>query len=319
MESIVYNLSNEQYHRGEEEREYLSSSQLKLLLKSPKYFRHCLDNPQEEKSDALRFGSLFHNLMACSAEHPDNETDAVGQWLRDIALFAPPTNDKTGQPYGAGTKAYALAYEEFLEANADKTIASKEEVEQALEMHRSLLHGCGETSRQVRRLLKKTKASEVSYFLTTENGVKIKARPDLLTGDCLVDWKSYGLDSLDEESIVRQIIRYRYDISLSQYQYVLHAIEGKWYRPILVFVQKTAPFDCVMCDISEWCYNYDGDYDIVTPGVGAMEFSRLLGLYAECRRKDSWPGAENAVEADGKTRVMKPKVPAYFGRKYLDE
>lgn len=319
MEQIIRGLSNEAYHHQKPYSDYLSSTNLKAYAKSPKAAKFLLDNPTEEKSDALRIGSLFHDLMACSAEHYDNGTEAIAEWMRHIAVFNPPKNDKTGQPYGAATKAYKEAYETFLQSNEGKLIVSQAELSQVNAMHQALLLDCGETSKQVCKLLKWAKATEVSYFYETEDGIKLKVRPDLLTNGKIVDWKTCSLDSLDEDSIARQIIKYRYDVSLAMYQYVLHAIEGKWYTPILIFAQKTAPFDSIMCDISEWCYQYDKTYDVVTMGCGALEFRRLLDLHAECVRKNEWPGAETSIEADGNVRIMKPKIPAYFGMKYYNE
>lgn len=319
MEPIVYGLSNEQYHRGEKERQYLSSSLLKKYLISPKAYKFALDNPTEEKSDALRFGSLFHDLMACCAEHYGNSTEATAEWMRHIAVFEPPKNDKTGQPYGNTTKAYSTTYEAFLQANEGKTIASNDELAIIDKMHKSLLCDSGATSEQVRKLLKWARATEVSYFYETENGIKLKVRPDLLTNGKIVDWKTCSLDSLDEDSIARQIIRYRYDVSLSMYQWTIFQIEKKWYTPILVFVQKQEPFDAVMCDISEWCYSYDRDEDFVKPGVGALEFRKLLDLHTECVKNNEWPGAETSIEADGNTRIMKPAVPYWLGMKYFAE
>ena len=318
MKQIVHGLPNEAYHHQAPYSEYLSSSQLKRYAVSPKAFKFALDNPTEEKSDALRFGSLFHDLMASCAEHYDNDTEAIGEWMRGIAVFTPPKNEKTGQPYGAATKAYKEAYEAFLQGNGGKTIASNEELSLVQKMCQSLLINSGATSEQVRRLLKWAKATEVSFFYETEDGLKLKVRPDLLTRSKIVDWKTCSLDSLDEDSIARQIIKYRYDVSLSMYQWVLHEIEGKWYTPILVFVQKSEPFDAIMCDISEWCYTYYPDEDFVKPGVGAMEFQRLLKLHTECVRNNEWPGAESTIEADGNTRIMKPTVPYWYAMKYFE-
>lgn len=319
MNNTIYGLSNYAYHNESPYSDYLSSSSLKLYLKSPKAAKFALDNPTEDKSDVLRIGSLFHDLMACSAEHYDNGTKAIAEWMRHIAVFDPPKNEKTGQLYGSTTKAYKEAYEVFLQANEGKMIASNDEISVINQMYKSLLCDSGATSEQVRKLLRWAKATEVSYFYETEDGIKLKVRPDLLTKTKLVDWKTCSLDSLDEDSIARQIIKYRYDVSLAMYQWTIFQIEKKWYAPILVFVQKQEPFDCVMCDISEWCYQYDKTYDVVTMGCGALEFRRLLDLHAECVRKNEWPGAETSIEADGNVRIMKPKIPAYFGMKYYNE
>lgn len=311
---VIHGLSNEQYHNGAEESQYLSSSLLKKYLISPKCYKYYIDNPIEEKSDALRFGSLFHDCMAALAEGA-----TLCEVIDAIAAFEPPINEKTGQPYGSTTKAYAAAYEKFISELNGVLASTAEEKELASAMLNSLLYDSGATSEQVRKLLKWAKATEVSYFYETEDGIKLKVRPDLLTNGKIVDWKTCSLNSLDEDSIARQIIKYRYDVSLSMYQYVLHAIEGKWYTPILVFVQKQEPFDAVMCDISEWCYQYFPDEDFVKHGVGAMEFKRLLDLHTECVKNNEWPGAESSIEADGNTRIMKPAIPYWLGMKYFEE
>lgn len=314
---VIHGLSNEQYHHGSPYNEYLSSSQLKWYLRSPKFFKHQLDNPVEEKSDALRFGSLFHDLMACMAEH-NGDWDAVKHWRFHYAVFEPPLNPK-GQPFGKTTKAYLEAYANFEKENADLIIATQDELDLAYDMCHSLWCKCGATSEQVRKLLKWAKATEVSYFYETEDGIKLKVRPDLMTRDKIVDWKTTSLESLDEDSIAKAIIKYRYDVSLSMYQNVIHEITGKWYTPILVFVQKSEPHDAIMADISEWCYQYFPEDDFVKPGVGALEFRRLLDMHTECVKNNEWPGAETSVEADGDTRIMKPSVPYWLGMKYFEE
>ena len=175
MENVIHGLSNEAYHHEAPYSEYLSSSQLKRYAVSPKAFKFALDNPKEEKCDALRLGSLFHDLMACSAEHYDNGTKAIAEWMRHIAIFDPPKNEKTGQLYGSTTKAYKEAYEVFLQANEGKMIASNDEMSVINQMHKSLLCDSGATSEQVRKLLKWGKP-EVSHFIEYE-GCKFKWRP----------------------------------------------------------------------------------------------------------------------------------------------
>lgn len=322
---VIHGLSNEQYHHGEEERHYLSSSQLKWYLKSPKFFKHNIDNPTEEKSDALRFGSLFHDLMACCAEHYDNGTEAIGHWMRGIAVFAPPKNDKTGQPYGNTTKAYKEAYEAFLQANAGKTIASNEELSLVQKMCQSLLLDSGATSEQVRKALRYGKP-EVSHFVEYE-GCKFKFRPDLTTRykrkgrQCadLYDWKSVATDDLSEESINRIILKYGYHISASHYQFFYHEQTGIWPGFILVLVSKVAPHDCVMVDMCNYGYRYYPEADIVAIGPGAMEFKKLLDLHIKCTKENQWPGAEQAIPDNNGVRILEIQPPNYYSRKFFDE
>lgn len=312
IEPTIYGLSNKAYHFESPYTDYLSSSQLKFYSKSPRYARFMLDSAAAEESDALRFGSLFHDLMAALS---DGAT--LDEVIAAVAVFEPPVNEKTSLPYGDTTKAFAAAYDAFMQANSGKLIASRDELSQVSAMLHSLLNGSGATSAQVRKLLRWGKA-EVSYFYETEDGTKLKVRPDLLSRGDLVDWKTCALDSLDEDSIARQIIKYRYDISLSMYQWVLHEINKKWYRPLLIFVQKQPPYDAIICDISEWCFSRD-EYDLVTMGCGALEFKRLLNLHTACVKSNSWPGAESAVKAENNARIMKPSVPVWFDQKYFKE
>lgn len=325
MEPIVYGLSNEQYRRGEEERQYLSSSQLKWYLKSPRYAKYMLDQLTygdakavqngkavedviEGKSDALRFGSLFHDLMASCAEHFDNGTEAIGEWMRGIAVFAPPKNEKTGQPYGSTTKAYKDRYEAFLQFHKGQTIASQDEIDTATHMAMSLINQCGATSEQVRKLLRWGKP-EVSHFIEYE-GCKFKWRPDLETRHKIVDWKTVSTDDLSERSINAQIAKYGYDISAAFYLFMEHLQSGKWKQFYWIFVSKQEPYDAVMVDASEWTYKHDDG--IVLPQVGAIKMKALLDLHIRCTRENEWPGAEIFIpESDNGLRIMCPTPPPW--------
>lgn len=314
MEQIVYGLSNEQYHYGEEERQYLSSSQLKWYLRSPKFFKHNIDNPTEDKSAALRFGSLFHMAM-----EKFQQFGTIDAFYDRIAIFTPPKNDKTGQPYNTTTKAYAEAYNRFLADNQGKEIAAFEDVQLIDDMVGSLVRPSvgGATARQVLKLLRWGKP-EVSFFLETEDGIKLKVRPDLLTRKKIIDWKTTTSDDLTEDAINRTILKYGYHISAAMYQFVAHEILGKWLDFILVFVSKVAPHDCVMVDMCNYGYRYFADADIVSMGPGAMEFKRLLDLHVKCTKENHWPGAEQAIPENGGVRILEIQPPRYFANKYLE-
>lgn len=71
----------------------------------------------KETTDAMRLGTQFHELTL----EGDEAFNARN------ALWTPPVNDKTGKPYGAGTKNYADALAAWEEANAGKTAYTEEE------------------------------------------------------------------------------------------------------------------------------------------------------------------------------------------------
>ena len=308
----IYGLSNEDYHNSEPYRQYLSSSQLKKYLISPKAFKHSLDNPEEIKSDALRFGSLFHDCMGALAEGGSLE-----HIIDAIAVFEPPINAKTGQPYGTTTKAYKEAYEAFTASLSETLVSTADERDMANAMLQSLLFGSGSTSEQVRKLLKWGKP-EVSHFVEYE-GCKFKFRPDLETKRKIVDWKTVSTDDLSEESINRIILKYGYHVSAAFYQFFEHERTGVWKQFILVLVSKVAPYDCVMVDMSNYGYRYLPDVDMAILGPGAMEFKRLLDLHVKCTKENHWPGAETFIPDIDGVRVLEIQPPRYYANRFIEE
>lgn len=313
MENTIYGLSGGQYHHGEGYRDYLSSTQLKWYAASPRHYRWMLDHPEaREETDALRFGSLFHDLMAACAEHYGNGPEAIAQWLRGVAVFEPPVNERTGLPYGPATKAYREAREEFLQANEGKTIASNDELSIIDKMARSLLVGSGAASAQVCKLMEWGKP-EVSHFAEYE-GCLFKYRPDLETRRKIVDWKTVGTADLSEESVNRIVSKFGYDISAAFYQFFHNRLFGFYPAFYLVLVSRQPPHDFVMADMSLWAYDTDPETGIVTPGPGAVKFRALLDQHIWCVRHDRWDGASSRIMPDRRgRRIMTPQPPAYEG------
>lgn len=316
IEPIIYGLSNEGYHNSQPYSEYLSSSQLKWYLKSPRHAKFMLDNPTDDKSDALRFGSLFHDLMGSIAERKSINTGLL-EWYSHIAMFQAPVNPKTDQPYGATTKAHKEAYEAFLSDNAGKIIADDSEVELCRDMMYSLCEYSGATSEQVRKLLKWGKP-EASHFIEYE-GRCFKWRPDLETKRKIVDWKTVATDDLSEESVNRIILKYGYHISSSFYQFFEHEQSGIWKQFILCLVSKVPPHDCVMVDMCNYGYRYYPEADMVGIGPGAMEFKRLLDLHIRCEKEHYWPGAEQAIPDNNGVRILEIQPPKYYANRFIEE
>ena len=304
MESVIYGLSNEDYHRGEGYRDYLSSSQLKAYAKSPKFAKFMLDNPQEE-TEAMRFGSLFHSAMQLFQQH-----GTIDAFWDSVAIFQPPVNPKTDQPYGTTTKAYAEAYAQFLADNQGKEIATLGEVQQIDDMVGAVVRPCvgGATAKQVLSLLRWGKP-EVSHFFEYE-GCKFKFRPDLESPKKIIDYKTVATDDLSERSINNIIAKYGYDISSAFYLWGEHEQSGIWKTFYWLFVSKVPPYDAVLVDASEWTYKHDPD--IVMPQVGAIKMKRLLDLHIKCTKENNYPGAEiNIPKDDFGRRIMCPTPPPW--------
>lgn len=305
----IYGLSNETYHMCRPYSEYLSSSQLKLYAKSPRYARFVMENTQPQ-TKAMRFGSLFHDLMAKMAEADGMWSIGFEEWDDTVAVFKPPVNKKTGTEYGAATKVYKVAYDEFATENRLSTILTAEEAEQVVNMGYSIIHSCGSTSENISKLLKWGKP-EVSHFLEYE-GLKFKFRPDLETNKKIIDYKTVATDDLSEKSINNIISNYGYDISAAFYQFMEHEQSGVWKIFYWLFISKAAPYDAVLVDSSKWTYERDPESDIMIPQVGAIKMKRLLDLHIKCTRDNYYPGAEINISKDlHGNRIMAPAPPAW--------
>lgn len=311
MKDTIYGLSNEDYHNSPPYSDFLSSSDLKLYLRSPKHYKYIQDHPQPQ-TDAQRFGSLFHDLMAHFAEVKGEITPSLVQEVIDYntVVFVPPVNARTGNPYGVGTQAFNKALEEYKEKYLTATILSFQEQELLRGMLQSILFDCGSTSEQVRKLLKWGKP-EVSHFIEYE-GCKFKWRPDLETKRKIIDWKTVVTDDLSERSLNNIIARYGYDLSAAHYLFFEHERTGVWKTFYWLFVSKNPPYDAVLADASEWTYKYDPETDIVSPQVGAIKFKRLLDLHIKCEKENHYPGAEINIPEDGfGKRIMLPTPPPW--------
>lgn len=311
MSDVVSGLSNEEYHRGADYACYLSSTQLKWYARSPRYARYMMGHPQEQ-TDAMRFGSLFHDAIVSFQQH-----GSIEAFYDSVVIFKAPVNEKTDQPYGNTTKTYKEALLNLQTQNAGKEIVTVDEVLIIDDMVGSMLFQCGSTSEQVRKLLKWGKP-EVSIFHETEDGIKLKVRPDLLTNSKIIDWKTTNSSDLSEDAINRMILTYGYHISAAMYQWVAHEVLGKWLTFYLVFVSKEEPHDCVMVDMSNYGYRYQKELDMVSPGCGAIEFRRLLDLHTRCTKENRWPGAETFISGD-RHKILEINPPGWYERKFIEE
>lgn len=306
MKNTIYGLSNEQYHHGDIFRDYISSSQLKMYAVSPKYAKYHIDNPQPS-TDAMRLGSLFHLAMELY-----QKCGTIDAFYDAVAIFQPPVNPKTEQPYGVATKAYAETYKQFVVENQGKEIATASEVYQIDDMVGAVTSPTigGDTAAQVCKLLRWGKP-EVSHFIE-HNGCKFKWRPDLETSRKIIDYKTVATDDLSEKSINNIIAKYGYDISAAYYLFMEHERSGVWKTFYWLFVTKNPPCDAILVDASKWTYSYDADLDIVMPQVGAIKFQRLLDLHIKCKKENNYPGSEIFIPADDYgRRIMLATPPAW--------
>ena len=291
MKEIIENLPNEEYHHGAKYTPYISSTQLKDLLISPKAYKYKKEHPEEFECsrDSLEFGSLYHGYMESLANCGNDS-----MFNEHFHVFDAPINERTGKPYGFDTNKYQEAYEKAKQEHPDWEFVSDDRKELVVKMVGELVNNCGETSAQVKQLLKLGKP-EVSHFVEYE-GVKFKWRPDLETKNLIVDWKTIQADNLRPSTIAKQIHKFGYGISAAFYQFFEHEQSGKWKKFYWVFQQKTPPYDAVMVNASQWCFSYNKQFDMLNVGNSAQIFEKLRDLYIECVKENKWRGCEIYIE-----------------------
>lgn len=307
IEPVMYGLDNELYHHGDGFDQYLSSTQMKDFLVSPKYAKYKNEHPEEFaiSDDALEFGSMYHSYMESIGRHGNDR-----EFMMQYHIFDAPVNEKTGKPYGRDTQKYIAALDAAKQEHPEWEFVSEDRVELVKLMVNELLENCGETSKQVKTLLRQGQ-SEVSHFIEYE-GCKFKFRPDLETKRKIVDWKTTTSDSLHPSAIAKVITKFGYGISAAFYQFFEHEQSGVWKDFYWVFQQKTPPYDAVMVSAEQWAYSYNKEYDMVSVGPSAMLFQKLLDQYIECVKSGDFPGAEVFIEPGFRGhRIMSVDAPTY--------
>lgn len=307
IKDTIYDLPNEEYHRGERFKDFLSSSQIKDYLISPKFARFKALHPEmfEIGVEAAEKGSLYHDAMESIVN-----TGSLDKWRNNLFVFQPPINERTGCPYGRETQKYKDALAEAIGSNPGKNLTSSSDVQLVETMVYELLNSCRETSKQIKQILsfKQTKA-EVSHFLEYQ-GCKFKYRPDVETAKKIIDWKTVSVDDLHEDTVNRVIAKFHYGISAAFYQFMEHERTGAWKEFYWVMQQKAPPYDAVFVSSANWAYHMEDG--IVKMGASALLFAKLLEQHIYCSQNSDFDGAQVFIQPGFKgRRIMIPDTPFF--------
>ena len=244
MEKIS-DLSNFEYHHGKYKK-YISSSDLKNILVSPKYFK-AQKEIIRESSSSMKLGTAVHSALL----EPENFT-------RDIAIM----------PEIKGTGSVKKKHE-FHKENSNKTIITESQnkiVDSIVERFVS--------TPELKHLFSGGEA-EVSIFW--ENW---KIRPDYFKTDLVIDLKTTS-KPLSEFS--KACANYKYDLSAwfykfgaggSEYKFVVVETNPPYdfviYEPDVEFMHEGREKCLIAMDIYRDCKKYD-----IWPGV---ELTQTLSL-----------------------------------------
>ena len=247
--------SDDQYHGRNEMRggDCLSSHGLIQFMRSPLAYRMACDGQGKNiDTDAFAFGRAAHTYIL-EGEAAFRERYAVGG----------PVNPKTGECYGSGTKAFA----EWRAAQG-KPCLTHEEAE------------------AIRTMNEMVQSHELAASFLLSGDAEMVYRGTMLGKQCQIktDW-------IDEQAVYfvdlktcRDIDRFRYDfrdymydIQLAFYQWLLVQATGILYRPVVIAVEKSAPYRCAV---------YQMDQDTSKTAANRVMAS-IIGLN-ECQRTGEW-------------------------------
>lgn len=225
-------------------------STLKNLRESALVYRYRLENGIED-TPALATGRLAHTLVFEPAKFGD-----------EYAIWQ--DGDRRGNEWKA-----------FKEENAGKTIFKPAEIEQAASIAAAV-----RKHPLVAPYLDGGAFEQVIRWNDPETGMLCKAKPDWMLPDkrILLDLKTTR--SIDARRFGNDVARYSYHCQMAHYyDGIIHALGWKPERVLIVAVEKDAPHDVGVFELS------NDDLH-----VGKDEVRALLNRLQECLASQTWPG-----------------------------
>lgn len=243
-------ISNKDYRQ----RQGVSSTDLKHIVKSPAHFRYWKDNPQED-TPSLLFGRACHKYVLETYD-----------FYNEFAV-APSCDRRTKD----GKEEWA----KFIADSDGKDVITQEQFEQIDAMRISAY-----ATPFVSKLLSGEK--ELSFWGVDEDtGLTIKCRPDCITEwngkHILIDYKT--CTDAENTKFCRDSIKFGYDLQLAMYREILKQNTGHDYMVVIIAQEKTAPYVTNVFQLSE---NYLES--------GRELYKEMLKVYKECEKTDTWYG-----------------------------
>jgi hypothetical protein len=263
-QGINKEMSNEDYHG---DREYVSSSGLKLMFKNPREFhaQYVLGDFSNSPSGAsLDFGSYIHSLIL-----EPHLTDS------EFAIYE-------------GNRRQGKVWEEFKVKNMDKTILLRMQANKAA----NLMEKYNAAKIIIDHPERGTEEVPISSFFVDGaaeetfgaeiDGVKVKVRTDYRK-----EWENFGSindvkttseDSLSIENIEKICARWSYDISAALYCDVLEIVTGKPHDFYFLFISTNSGKMEIVKASKQMLENGRRKY---REAIRRLKIARTTGVYFE--------------------------------------
>lgn len=263
-------LSEDSYHLI---KDFVGSSSLRKLMKSPKTFYHNHFVAQKEPSKEMKFGTVAHGVIFYGKDYLKN--------FHIMPEFMGRTLD--GKVSSRSKESQMMKQDWVNSLPIGSKIITKDEMDCLNGIVESLL---GHT--KAFNLLKNGKPEMAGFWRDEKTGIGLKLKPDFQAFDvnALVDLKTAR--DCTEEVFMRSVFKdeYRYDIQLAMYAEGIKQLTGKYpeHRAWIV-MEKEPPYEIAVHESDEIC-----------SVIGAYEFHRLLDKLKESIDSAKWPGYQTMIE-----------------------
>lgn len=254
-QKFVKNLDIEAYHSL---KDFVSSSQLKELAKSPAHYEASLEAPNK-RTAALEFGDASHTFILQPEE-----------FERRFVTMPLSIKTRRGKEWDA-----------FSFANSNKSIITAEDFETIVAMDKAL--SSHKTAKALINL--ETGIPEMScFFKDPSTGINCRIRPDFLPGgNIIVDYKT--TESATPSEFQRSCVKYGYDISAGLYCFGMEILTGIPHKFVFIAQEKKPPYEVAV---------YEASPNFLD--IGRSRAIGLLELLKECRETGFYPGYPDEIQ-----------------------
>lgn len=269
---------------------YLGGSMLSLVLTNPQSFDHIYNKRNTSfDSEATKIGSLTHTLFM-EPHKVDEEYHLIPQKYvnKDGKLIDWKENEN-----------YSHVKDDIEVAGRKKRVTFKQ-LQTAQNYADKLSQSCA--AEAIERSV-----IEPTFLCELDNGIKLKARPDMMEKERDICYNVKTARSADPNDFFREAIKFGYDISAALTAYCYESAFGRELEDyVFIVVEKKEPYPVEIFSSNKPMY---GEGSLTFMQFGALRLKKALGKYTECIKNNYWPSYEN----DG---IM--RIPYYNIREYLN-
>jgi exodeoxyribonuclease VIII len=265
--AVLPDLSAAEYHRHPA----VSKHGLDDFRKAPALYDYNRKNPQEAKSPALLFGSLYHTVIL--------EPDLIGRLYAVVPSDAPKKPSRTQREAKKPSQETldAIAWwDDFNLRTEGRTIVDVQDIMRCQKMRAAMMKNLAcRNAIEEHRLY-----TEASLFWEDQRtGVKCRARPDIIRADGLIIDPKTCADA-SEEAFQRAAFNYGYYRQAAMYLDGWEVVAQDKPKGFIFLAQESEP--------PYLCRAY-----VASPAMidhGRMQLAEDLDRFAKCERLGVWPG-----------------------------